>query len=269
MRIAVNFKSLCSNYKSLIYSGISNISKNKSIKDNIAEYVKYQNVYQVMTKSGYMLHGYIKMDKNVFHWLNSVHKLQPKQFHLKKPLVFENFLSEHEKQLEFAHKIYPIVERIDFQKDKVSLNHFVKQYQDYLLISKENSKSMVVPSLSADFVWHSHMQDHDNYIRDNIGYFGKILDHRTDINVKKLTDQSTDSNNMTAVVSMMALPLIYQATLNHDDNTEKKDNQPNNTGSSCATVISSPPGGCGGSICSSSSCGGASCGGGGCGGCGS
>jgi hypothetical protein len=43
------------------------------------------------------------------------------------------------------------------------------------------SDQLTVPNKMADFMWHSHMQDHTTYKIDSVKMLGYVLDHNDNI----------------------------------------------------------------------------------------
>jgi hypothetical protein len=53
-------------------------------------------------------------------------------------------------------------------------NHLIPAYY------KDPTK-VIVPNKFADFMWHSHMQDHQSYKIDTLKILGRVLDHSDNI----------------------------------------------------------------------------------------
>jgi hypothetical protein len=63
----------------------------------------------------------------------------------------------------------------------------VERYKKFLyLIKKYKGKSLLVPPLDVDIVWHAHMLRRDHYEKDTEDYFGHILDHDDSIATQQL-----------------------------------------------------------------------------------
>jgi hypothetical protein len=82
-----------------------------------------------------------------------------------------------------------ISQRIDHQ----FILNASERYEKFLLLKSENPNLNVVPTLDIDLVWHAHMLDHQSYVKDCMEKFGKIFNHKDDINddTLKLNYQST------------------------------------------------------------------------------
>ena len=182
-RLTANFRYLCPKYQSHVSFAVNNVSKNKKMRTNINKYIDFQHKVLSALIDTRLPSIQLLMDVNIYYWLLSIHKLQQIKYQSMDPLDFEDFINEYEKQMEFSHKIYPIVGNIDFRDNQKILDKYVHNYADYLAICKNNPKSMVVPSLTADFVLHSHMLDNDCYVKDTNNIFGRILDHKMDIDI--------------------------------------------------------------------------------------
>lgn len=45
------------------------------------------------------------------------------------------------------------------------------------MVVKNRRGKITVPSLMEDFMWHSHMRDHENYVKDMRKNLGFVLNH--------------------------------------------------------------------------------------------
>ena len=182
-RLTANFKHLCFNYKMLTEYAITNVPKEYDMKEYIKNYTKIWQKSPAIIKIPYYIPIYLEIPPQVFRWIISVHKLQPKNFHLTQSLNQDDFMTEHFKQIEFSKKIQSVLEKFDLTK-------FTEDYHHYLETCIKNPSKIIIPNLRQDFMWHSHMQDHATYVADTVSIFGHILDHRTD------TEEQANSNRL-------------------------------------------------------------------------
>ena len=61
-----------------------------------------------------------------------------------------------------------------------------KHYIEFLYVCKEKLKEVIVPNKMADFMWHSHMQEHAAYKKDCEMMVGKMLNHVDEYNEQEL-----------------------------------------------------------------------------------
>ena len=186
----------------------------------------------------YVNHYYDADMNNKTEWIRTLAKLSPVKFN-NRSIDFNSswLLDQHNSQLKFCNKILPIVDNIKFIGDDKTSTIFLLGYIDFLKKHKYSVKSgtgdfghLTTPTLIQDFVWHSHMLDHENYVSDMKRIFGRILDHRTDIH----TDKNTRGSSCSSACSAIILPILDgTASINSD--------------SGCSTSCSgSSCGGCGG-----------------------
>lgn len=182
-QLSVNFARATGNYRSIVNFGVNDVTKNKHMSLYVKEYVDLYHKFGVVQRKPIFKSDYQKLPTDIFNWLLSVHKLQPVSFYSKLRLDLNEFLTEHHKQLEFCHKIQPKLPNINMEKA-------IQEYYAFLVMCKDNPKQTVIPTLGEDFVWHSHMQENEAYIKDTIQIFGHILDHRTDLEMERIKPES-------------------------------------------------------------------------------
>lgn len=67
-----------------------------------------------------------------------------------------------------------------FPFKKLTFEECYKHYVEFLYLCKLQPKQTIVANKMADFMWHAHLQDHQNYQLDTIRMLGRVLDHRND-----------------------------------------------------------------------------------------
>jgi len=206
-RLLANFWTSTTRYKSIINYGVKEIPRTKEMSSHVKNYVDLFHKNGIMTKKPYMS----KLSNDMFDWLLSVHKLQPVQFHMQSRLDFLTFLEENNKHMEFCHKIQP-------KLPNFKINDAIEEYYHFLMMCKDNPKQLVIPTLREDFIWHSHMQDHEIYVKDTIQIFGHILDHRTDLEMERVKPISDE---------------IRQKSLKTKEPEKDKNKQPTNSCGAC------------------------------------
>jgi hypothetical protein len=65
-----------------------------------------------------------------------------------------------------------------FPFKKLTFEESYKNYVEFLYLCSKEPKKAIVANKLADFMWHSHMQDNQNYKLDMIRMVGCVLDHR-------------------------------------------------------------------------------------------
>jgi hypothetical protein len=203
-------------------------------------------------------------------WIRSLSRLDPHAF-IDKKITFAWLYDQHNKQMEFNSKIQSKLNELDMNDQSEHMNHLILNYAQFLEMCAGHKKDIIVPTLLEDFVWHSHMIDHETYVEDMKKIFGKILGHRNDIDVEQYEKRSNDirksyynslpnKNNQQSScggVYSSCGTFINCGTIPRYNNYHLDTKL-----SSCGNIISSTDiSSCSSSSCSSSSC--SSCGGGG------
>ena len=124
----------------------------------------------------------IKVFNRDFKFFTSTWKLHPVLFSKREKmktewsnlLLTEWLLNASYRHLSFCDKIHPLLQDYDY-------NHWLKEYEIFLLLCKENPRQIIVPSLIQDFMWHSHLQNNKLYHADTASIFGTVLDHNDTI----------------------------------------------------------------------------------------
>lgn len=65
----------------------------------------------------------------------------------------------------------------------------ITNYERFLYLCKKHQGIMLVPLIGIDIVWHAHMLDHENYVKDTTRLFGHVLNHN-DSQTKEDLDES-------------------------------------------------------------------------------
>jgi hypothetical protein len=161
--------------------------------------------------------------------------------------------------------------------EELNFDKCYKGYVEFLYLCRQEKTKVIVPSKLADFMWHSHMQDHEAYKEDTRKIMGEVLNHRDDFSTADLERHQRETEEARA-------KLIPQETrINRVDNGQEREVGGGGYGYGMLAapivlvgIAGGESGGCpGGTLgdcggwggCGSSSCGGGGCGGG-CGGCG-
>jgi hypothetical protein len=128
-------------------------------------------------------------------WYDTLLKMDPVAYNNEYVVNYHNLLSKHDGQVVFASKVLPLVEKLDFENELV-MNRLLSNYAMFLDICLTSRNAMnarnvpIVPTLIEDFVWHSHMLDHKDYVDMTTKMFGKILGHQTDLEMEKADRES-------------------------------------------------------------------------------
>jgi len=188
--VVPNLASLCTTYRSSLQFAVRN---NDEIRRHIKD--KYVSVKPSIILS---LTGLVS-DRRM--WYDTLLKMDPVAYHNRKEIYSHGLLIKHEGQIVFANKVLPMVEKLDFENERV-MNQMLSNYALFLdlCLTNQNVKDMrdarnaktvqIVPTLIEDFVWHSHMLDHKDYVDMTTKMFGKILGHRTDLDMEKADRES-------------------------------------------------------------------------------
>ena len=106
--------------------------------------------------------------------VHSTHKLHPVDYKTK--VVTVDWLTiACVRQHKFA---------IEFPMNQLDFNACYKHYIEFLYLCNKNKGSITVPNKLADFMWHSHMQEHKSYERDTKAMLGFVLNHVDDYSDK-------------------------------------------------------------------------------------
>lgn len=188
----------CKNYKFLLRSVVNpNRDYDKQMRQTKSWRQRFPTFCPIDYKTYY---DFIHNDQ----WLSNVSKMDPISYlsyyktknHPKShscPVcdnMWNNIMKHHQSQLAFRTKISHF---IDNNTDEDMMQVMIINYFMFLdMCSLQKNKNMlVVPTLQEDFVWHSHLLDHDNYVRDTNSIFGYVLNHSID---ERLVDKSRNSS---------------------------------------------------------------------------
>jgi len=248
----VDFKEVCQRYEKLIRYVNANkdlTSDTPMLKAAIRIYLKFELKPEIL-----------QLETSAVAWVWCVHKLHPLKYatYLQNPVLYRtgqplkdmvNFLKNAcIRQKSFCEKIIP-------QLDSFNLYVWKHEYKHFLGWCKQYPNKTIVPSLHEDFIWHSHMQDHQGYRADSFKKLNFILDHNDDIPEELLIKYKKEfmclqkgwkyeeNKTSSSCITILPIPVLIGSSC----------------GSGCGTGTSTCGSGCG------SSCG-SSCGGG-CGGC--
>ncbi len=176
--IVPNISSLCTTYRTdLLYA----VRNNNEIKD-------YINRKCSLAKPG-DISQWTYVFSNKARWIEMMMRMSPKRYNKGSIFLRYDLLEKQEEQVKFADKVLPKIEKLNFD-DQAVMGGLVAKYGLFLTLCLKNPNSQIVPSLIEDFVWHSHMTDPRSYKDMTTSMFGRILDHRTDINLEKATNES-------------------------------------------------------------------------------
>ena len=70
---------------------------------------------------------------------------------------------------------HKIIKEIDL--GKISFEDALREYMQFLYMCYKNFGTVIVPTASAHFLWHAHMQDNKLYRSDTKTILGRYLDH--------------------------------------------------------------------------------------------
>lgn len=104
-------------------------------------------------------------------------------------ITYDWLLDQHDKQMEFYSKTKSTIDPLVLEEGSEDMKILLMNYDIFLNLCRKYPK-VIVPSLIEDFVWHSHMIDHESYVTDTIKIFGKLLLHRNDIDSKSYEKKS-------------------------------------------------------------------------------
>lgn len=93
--------------------------------------------------------------------------------------LWENLIKQYYSQLQFKQKITHIFGK-NIMLTKEQLSNMVINYYMFLDMCNRNKDTMIIPTIQEDFIWHSHLLDHNNYMKDTTSIFGKPLNHIID-----------------------------------------------------------------------------------------
>lgn len=141
-----------------------NFSTNKMIlMVLITQYINFYNKYNILNEN--LFENAIKHTK--FHVIHQIHKLHSYEYHHKLEInpvqLFKWCIDEYQ----FCISVYPLLRKFNYQK-------WYKKYELFLRFSKGNMNKHPKPKLEQIFMWHCHMLDHTNYIKDIINIFSYI-----------------------------------------------------------------------------------------------
>jgi hypothetical protein len=85
-------------------------------------------------------------------------------------------------QRSFAEKMAVPLSRMTDSSWPQMLDHYSK----FLALFPKAHGKTLVPTLTLDFCWHTHMQRHEQYVRDSTRVAGKIIDHDDSISASRL-----------------------------------------------------------------------------------
>lgn len=80
-------------------------------------------------------------------------------------------------------------EKIEFIMKDFKLEKAIESYDSFLTTVKNNHGHMVVPDLTQDLIWHSHMQDPKQYRLETTIYLGYVLDHVDDPEIISMNEK--------------------------------------------------------------------------------
>ena len=133
-------------------------------------------------------------------WIRTVCKMNPVEYHAEHTIYCSNYFSKswvmyyHENQLTFAGKILPLMWDVDLSNEKHT-ERLIHNYAGFLHLCN-SSKKTIVPTLLEDFVWHSHMMLHTEYVEDTTKIFGRVLDHRIKMTKEELEEKKKESEQV-------------------------------------------------------------------------
>ena len=189
-------------------------------------------------------------------WLENLLMLDPVAYSNESKVTSKQLLSKHDGQVVFANKVLPIVGKLDFNSDVV-VNRLVSNYGLFLDLCLQNRSVPIIPTLVEDFVWHSHMLDHTSYVLMTRNMFGRILEHRTDIDLKRAEKKSqvirekylkskgidVGAISSSSIGAMAVLGVTYAATsslgttqIAQPIQPTQKQNETRTDGSGCSTA---------------------------------
>lgn len=56
----------------------------------------------------------------------------------------------------------------------------IRRYEKFMTLLKKYEGVRLTPPIDVDVVWHAHMLNHKEYVRETKNYFGRVLDHKDD-----------------------------------------------------------------------------------------
>ena len=196
-------------------------------------------------------------------WIRSLARLNPYKF-MNGQINYHWLYDQHKKQLGFHKRIQPLIDPLDLSSNSRDMGQLLLQYATFLEICSENKDEIIVPTLLEDFVWHSHMIDHETYVNDMKKILGKILGHTNDDDHTQYQNRSNEirqnhynkvllANQSSSCSAMIISPSNPINPHPKSSNTSSDDSSSCNTSSDVTSSCNSSgcSSGCGGSGCSS------------------
>jgi hypothetical protein len=103
-------------------------------------------------------------------WIWTVHKLHPIMYKEETAESVSWFVDKCIRQYEFNIKFLTIADTYNYKTWKSS-------YKNYLKICKDTPNLINIPTLEQAFMWHAHMIDNENYVKDCIKILNRFLDN--------------------------------------------------------------------------------------------
>lgn len=136
-------------------------------------------------------------------WIWTVHKFHPIVYKENNMPPINWFIEKCIRQAEFNGKILAILDTYNFKIWK-------KEYKKYLKLCKDSPNLYEIPTLEQAFMWHAHMIDNENYIKDSEKYISRILDNTevenvltNDVVIKKRRKMFLKKMIVVAVIVLM------------------------------------------------------------------
>jgi len=154
------------------------------------------NYYHVVSKYSieYNFHNNSMTCEDRLKWSNTLAKLIPQNY-MNGSIPYKSLIKQHNSQVIFYNRIKDEIDPINFETDINTSQGMIYNYACFLEMCYETKNVIIIPTLLEDFVWHSHMQDNDEYVKNMTKIFGRVLGHDNETDFKHHEKKSNEIRN--------------------------------------------------------------------------